>query len=94
MRILTIDTATPFGVLGLTEDGMPKGEIRFSIRPGGSERLPLALQQLLEQVEFHKDRKRLSNEQGNEQGEHIHRENRGQDAVGEIPLLLVERVQR
>ena len=50
MRILTIDTATPFGVLGLTEDGMPKGEIRFSIRPGGSERLPLALQQLLEQV--------------------------------------------
>ena len=49
MRILTIDTATPFGVLGLTEDGMPKGEIRFTFAPGGSERLP-SLQQLLEQV--------------------------------------------
>lgn len=50
MRILAIDTATPFGVLGLAQDGLPKGEVRFSIRPGGGERLPLALQQLLEQV--------------------------------------------
>lgn len=50
MRILGIDTATPFGVVGLMEDGIPKGEIRFSIRPGGGERLPQALQDLLTEV--------------------------------------------
>lgn len=44
MRILGIDTATQYGVIGLLDEGKPRGEIRFSIRPGGGEKLPRVLQ--------------------------------------------------
>ena len=47
MRVLGIDTATAYGVLGLSEEGETRGEVRFKIRPGGGERLPRTVQDLL-----------------------------------------------
>jgi tRNA threonylcarbamoyladenosine biosynthesis protein TsaB len=52
MRVLGIDTATAYGVLGLSEDGEPRGDVRFRIRPGGGERLPRTVQDLLRGVSW------------------------------------------
>lgn len=52
MKVLGIDTATPLGVVGLIEDNHPVLERRISIRPGGGERIPAVIDELLKTVQW------------------------------------------
>jgi tRNA threonylcarbamoyladenosine biosynthesis protein TsaB len=50
MKVLGIDTATPYGVVGLIEDERSVLERRICIRPGGGERIPALIDELLKTV--------------------------------------------
>ncbi|HEX2953325.1 MAG TPA: tRNA (adenosine(37)-N6)-threonylcarbamoyltransferase complex dimerization subunit type 1 TsaB [Bacillota bacterium] len=52
MKVLGIDTATPLGVVGFIEDERAVLESRISIRPGGGERLPALIADLLKALQW------------------------------------------
>lgn len=50
MRVLGIDTALPFGAVGLSENGQILYEEKILIRPGGGERIPALIAKALQTV--------------------------------------------
>lgn len=50
MRVLGIDTALPFGAVGLSENGQILYEEKIPIRPGGGERIPALIAKALQTV--------------------------------------------
>lgn len=50
MRVLGIDTALPFGTVGLVDNGQILYEEKIPIRPGGGERIPALIDKALQIV--------------------------------------------